>query len=121
MRDQLQGWVQRDGCRAVKIKVGTHPEQDPHRVDMARRAIGDGPELFVDANGALTAKQAIAFAKACVDQGVTWFEEPVSSDDLPGLRAVRGHVPAPMEVAAGEHAFTPSTTCGPCWRRGRLM
>ena len=106
MRDQLQGWAQRDGCRAVKIKVGTHPEQDPHRVDAARRAVGDGVELFVDANGALAAKTAIAFARACAGQGVTWFEEPVSSDDLPGLRAVRGHVPAPMDVAAGEYAFT---------------
>ncbi len=106
MRDQLQGWVQRDGCHAVKIKVGTHPEQDPRRVDAARRAVGDGPELFVDANGALAAKQAIAFAKVCAGQGVTWFEEPVSSDDLPGLRTVRGHVPAPMEVAAGEYVFT---------------
>ena len=106
MRGQLQGWVQRDGCRAVKIKVGTHPEQDPHRVDVARRAIGDGADLFVDANGALTAKQAVAFARLCAEQGVTWFEEPVSSDDLDGLRTVRGHVPAPMEVAAGEYAYT---------------
>ena len=106
MRGQLQGWVQRDGCRAVKIKVGTHPEQDPHRVDVARRAIGDGADLFVDANGALTAKQAVAFARLCAEQGVTWFEEPVSSDNLDGLRTVRGHVPAPMEVAAGEYAYT---------------
>lgn len=110
MRDQLQGWVQRDGCRWVKIKVGTHPEQDPHRVEAARRAIGDGPELFVDANGALAAKRAIAFARLCAEQGVTWFEEPVSSDDLPGLRAVRSGVPAPMEVAAGEYAYTIDNT-----------
>ena len=106
MRDQLQGWVQRDGCRWVKIKVGTHPEQDPRRVEAARRAVGDGPDLFVDANGALTNKQAVAFARLCAGQGVTWFEEPVSSDDLDGLWAVRAHVPAPMEVAAGEYAYT---------------
>ncbi len=106
MREQLQGWVQRDACRAVKIKVGTHLEQDPHRMDVARHAIGNGAELFVDANGALTAKQAVAFARLCAEQGVTWFEEPVSSDDLDGLRTVRGHVPAPMEVAAGEYIYT---------------
>ena len=106
MRDQLQGWVQRDGCRWVKIKIGTHPEQDPHRVEAARHAIGNGTELFVDANGALTAKQAVAFARLCAGQGVTWFEEPVSSDDLHGLRTVRGHVPAPMEVSAGEYVYT---------------
>ena len=90
----------------MKIKVGAHPEQDPHRVDLARRRIGDEAELFIDANGALTAKQAVAFARLCAAHGVTWFEEPVSSDDLDGLRTVRGHVPAPMQVAAGEYAYT---------------
>ncbi len=75
-------------------------------METARRAIGDDAELFVDANGALAAKQAVAFARLCAGQGVTWFEEPVSSDDLPGLCAVRSHVPAPMEVAAGENVYT---------------
>jgi len=106
LREQLQGWVQRDGCGAVKMKIGTHPDDDPRRVEVARQAIGDGPGLFVDANGACTAKQATALARRFAEQGATWFEEPVSSDDLDGLRIVRGYVPAPMEVAAGEYAYT---------------
>src|SRR5439155_15162241 len=35
--------------------------------------------------------------------GVSWFEEPVSSGDLDGLRFVRER--APLEVAAGEYAY----------------
>jgi L-alanine-DL-glutamate epimerase-like enolase superfamily enzyme len=103
---QLSGWVMEQGCRYVKMKVGSEPELDPHRVDVARRAIGEGAELFVDANGAYGVKQALQLAGVFTRQGVTWFEEPVSSDDLRGLRAIRERAPAGMDVAAGEYAYT---------------
>ena len=38
------------------------------------------------------------------EHGVTWFEEPVSSDDLAGLAQIRAAV-AP-EVTAGEYGYT---------------
>ena len=104
---QLAGWVERDGCQAVKMKIGAHPERDPARVAAAKAAIGDAA-LFVDANGAYSVKQAVAMARVfAAEQDVHWFEEPVSSDDLEGLRRVRDHVPAPMEVAAGEYGYEP--------------
>jgi L-alanine-DL-glutamate epimerase-like enolase superfamily enzyme len=87
------------------MKVGRRPEDDVDRVRAARKAIGDGARLYVDANGGYGAKQAIAMAELFAGEGVVWFEEPVSSDDLEGLRLVRDHVPPPMEVAAGEYGF----------------
>jgi L-alanine-DL-glutamate epimerase-like enolase superfamily enzyme len=99
---QLTGWVD-DGIGAVKMKVGREPARDPHRVGVARDAIGDDVALFVDANGAYTRKQAVALARAFADHGVTWFEEPVSSDDLDGLRLVRDSAPPGMDVTAGEY------------------
>jgi len=42
-------------------------------------------------------------AERFAEQDVRWFEEPVSSDDLEGLRQVRAHAPAGMAVAAGEY------------------
>jgi L-alanine-DL-glutamate epimerase-like enolase superfamily enzyme len=36
---------------------------------------------------------------------VSWFEEPVSSDDLAGLRLIRDRAPAGMAIAAGEYGF----------------
>ncbi len=53
LREQLAGWVERDGCRAVKMKVGSAPERDPARMAVAKAAIGDA-SLFIDANGAFT-------------------------------------------------------------------
>ncbi|HEV2673353.1 MAG TPA: enolase C-terminal domain-like protein [Aliidongia sp.] len=103
---QLAGWVEREGCHWVKMKIGTHPEQDPARVAAAKSAIGSAG-LFVDANGAFGPKQAQHFARLFMEQDVLWFEEPVSSDDLAGLRLVREHSPAPMEIAAGEYGYSP--------------
>jgi L-alanine-DL-glutamate epimerase-like enolase superfamily enzyme len=103
---QLAGWVEA-GCRWVKMKVGRDPVADIQRMKDARRAIGDGPELFVDANGALGRKAALAFAERAAGEGVTWFEEPVSSDDLEGLRLIRDRAPAGMDIAAGEYGFDP--------------
>jgi Enolase C-terminal domain-like len=87
------------------MKVGRAPDLDLERVQAARFAIGDKVELFVDANGAYTRKQALAFAEKFAPLGVTWFEEPVSSDDLEGLRLLRDRSPAVMDIAAGEYGF----------------
>lgn len=107
IRDQLTGWVQA-GIDRVKIKVGREPAADPARLTAAREAIGPDVELFVDANGAFTRAQARYWAHRYVaDYDVRWFEEPVSSDDLDGLRAVRAAGPGGLDVAAGEYGWTP--------------
>ena len=105
LTDQLGGWAAA-GIGRVKMKVGRDAGDDPRRVMVARRAVGDGVELFVDANGAYGPKQAIGLAERfAAESGVTWFEEPRSSDDLAGLRQVRDRVS--MDVAAGEYGYTP--------------
>ncbi|MGO9495928.1 MAG: enolase C-terminal domain-like protein [Solirubrobacteraceae bacterium] len=102
---QLAGWVQ-DGIPRVKMKVGSVPDEDPERVRLAREAIGPEARLFVDANGAYSRKQALDLAGRFADEArVSWFEEPVSSDDLEGLRVLRDRAPAGMEIAAGEYGY----------------
>ena len=104
LRQQLAGWV-RQGIPRVKMKIGAEPHEDIERVRAARDAIGAGAELFVDANGAYDRKQALAFATAFADSGVSWFEEPVTSDDLDGLRMLRDQAPPGMDIAAGEYGY----------------
>ncbi|MEB3983058.1 mandelate racemase [Mycobacterium sp. 663a-19] len=101
---QLGGWVEA-GIPRVKMKVGRDPETDIDRVAAARSAIGDGAELFVDANGAYRRKQALLWAQRFAEYDVRWFEEPVSSDDLDGLHLLREHGPAGMDIAAGEYGY----------------
>lgn len=105
MQAQLSGWVERDGCRWVKIKIGSEPQKDVARVKIARDAIGDAG-LFVDANGAFTPKESLRYAQRFAEHEVEWFEEPVSSDDPDGLRFVREQAPVGMEIAAGEYGYT---------------
>ena len=102
---QFSGWAEQ-GFGMMKMKVGTDPSKDPHRVSVARQAIGDEPKLFVDANGAYTVAQAIHLAQIFDEECVKWIEEPVSSDNLSGLNQVRERVPAGMDVAAGEYGYT---------------
>ena len=59
--------------------------------------VGSEPALFVDANGACTQQQAQALAEEFSEQNVTWFEEPVTSDNLEGLHFLRGRLPAGMD------------------------
>ena len=102
--DELGAWADQ-GLGAVKMKVGRHPDADVRRVAAARAAIGDGVGLFVDANGAYSRKQALAMAHAFADHNVLWFEEPVSSDDLDGLRLIRDRAPPGMDITAGEYGY----------------
>ena len=105
LREQLEGWV-RQGIPRVKIKVGREPHRDLERVRVAREAIGETVELYVDANGALSRKQALWFADRYQSMfDVRWFEEPVSSDDLDGLRLIRDRAPGGLEIAAGEYGY----------------
>ena len=102
LQSQLAGWV-KQGIPRVKMKIGRDGQADLGRVRAARQAIGPNTELFVDANGAYSRKQAVAQAGKFAELDVKWFEEPVSSDDLAGLRLMRDRAPAVMEIAAGEY------------------
>ncbi len=101
LAEQLGGWIEQ-GIPRVKMKLGREPERDPERLDTARAAIG-GADLYVDANGAFTIDEAIDWAGRYAEWDVRWFEEPVSSADVAGLRRVRER--AEMEIAAGEYGY----------------
>ena len=113
-REQLSGWVEEDRIPRVKIKIGEswggNERRDLARVALAREVIGPDVELYVDANGGYGTGQAVRMARRMDEFGVTWFEEPVSSQDLAGLAAVRRQVLP--DVAAGEYSWSPADS----WR-----
>ncbi|MEV6835700.1 enolase C-terminal domain-like protein [Streptomyces sp. NPDC051133] len=105
---QLRGWAEEEGIPRVKIKIGeswgTRETRDLERVARARASVGDRTELYVDANGGYTGGQAARVGAALAAEGVTWFEEPVSSDHLTLLAGLRGRLP--LDVTAGEYGYT---------------
>ena len=66
LAEQLGGWAS-EGIPRVKMKVGREPERDRDRVTVAREAIGDDTDLFVDANGAFSRQEAVAWAHVYAD------------------------------------------------------
>ncbi|GHF96866.1 MULTISPECIES: enolase C-terminal domain-like protein [Amycolatopsis] len=100
---QLDHWVRQQRIPRVKIKIGASPDRALDRVALARKVIGEDPALYVDANGAYSPGRARRVAERLVEWNVTWFEEPVSSDDLPGLAAAR--FPGGPDIAAGEYGY----------------
>lgn len=107
LTEQLGCWVYQMRIPRVKMKVGRDPGADPRRVAAARKSIGADAQLFVDANGAYTRKQALELAGHFAECGVTWYEEPVYHNDLEGNRFVRDHAPPIMEISNGEYGYAP--------------
>ncbi|WP_349260155.1 enolase C-terminal domain-like protein [Actinocrinis sp.] len=107
LEEQLRFWAEEQGIPRVKIKIGESwgrdERRDLARAEFARDIVGDDVEFYVDANGGYTRKQAIRVGRALADLGVTWFEEPVSSDDLVGLHEIRDAITP--DVAAGEYGY----------------
>ena len=107
-RQQLSEWVEKERIPRVKIKIGEgwggNERRDLARAELAREVIGPDAELYVDANGGYTVGQAVRVADELSAIGVSWFEEPVSSQDLAGLAAVRRQVRP--DVAAGEYSWS---------------
>ncbi|MDQ6897963.1 MAG: mandelate racemase [Candidatus Dormibacteraeota bacterium] len=103
LKAQLGGWVS-EGIPRVKMKIGLGLDRDIERILAVREAIGPAPELFIDANGAYSVKEAVALARR-VERQTSYFEEPVSSDHLDQLAEVRSSIQ--QQVAAGEYGYDP--------------
>jgi len=99
------------GYRAVKIKVGSRDargrfdiERDLRRVALVRGVLPSAARVMVDANGAWDLATALEAGRALALQGVTWLEEPIWYDDLPGhARLARAQA---TPIALGEQLYT---------------
>ncbi len=104
LRAQVRAWADQ-GFSSMKIKVGRDKVADPGRIDVVRSVAGPNVELMVDGNGAYTPQEALHWAGSFREQGVTYFEEPLSSQDLHGLADLRRRAPAGLAIAAGEYGW----------------
>jgi L-alanine-DL-glutamate epimerase-like enolase superfamily enzyme len=111
LRAQVEGW-HKAGVSRMKIKVGARPQEDLGRVALVQALAGPDVEVMVDANGAYSVPEALAYAAQFATLGVAYLEEPVSSLNVGGLAAVRARAPAGMAIAAGEYAWNLATLHG---------
>ncbi|MCF8587819.1 enolase C-terminal domain-like protein [Gordonia liuliyuniae] len=102
----------RSGCAGMKIKIGeawgSEIGRDLDRARLLTELAPAGVDCMVDANGAYTRGQAVRVGRALDRLGITWFEEPVTSDDVDGLRGLRDRLDC--DVTAGEYSWTVDDT-----------
>ena len=118
LRAQLQAALQR-GFRAFKLGWNGFGRvsrlYDELLVKTARETVGADVEIMVDAGGSEQFwphgfKWAIETARMLHDYSVTWFEEPLSPDDLDGCKLLRDQAPLPIttgEVFTRRQSFRP--------------
>jgi L-alanine-DL-glutamate epimerase-like enolase superfamily enzyme len=91
------------GALSLKLKLGAGPLEDELvAVRRLRDALGAGPRLLADANGAWDAPTARAAATALASLGVVAIEQPVAPHLLVGLGPLR------LPVWADESLLDPS-------------
>ncbi len=103
---QVAAYAER-GYRGVKMRVGLQDrdvDDSAARVLEARRALGPGVALMVDAHGTWSSREAQRFARKVESADLAWLEEPVSADNVTGQAKVRASTDIP--IASGENEQT---------------
>jgi len=92
------------GFGGSKIKVGRPLHEDVARISAVRQAVGDGFEIFTDANQKFNVDEAIRRARAYEPLDIGWLEEPLSGDDIEGHVRLGAHTSVP--IAVGESLYS---------------
>ncbi|MGC9529099.1 MAG: mandelate racemase/muconate lactonizing enzyme family protein [Candidatus Bipolaricaulaceae bacterium] len=95
--------IARRGFPAVKVKVGTSPEEDAERVRQVREAVGPNLPIRIDANQGWDKVAAERALRLMAPMEVQYCEQPVAAWDLAGMRRVRRASPIP--IMADESLF----------------
>jgi L-alanine-DL-glutamate epimerase-like enolase superfamily enzyme len=92
------------GFGGCKIKVGRPLHEDVARISAVRTAVGDGFEIFTDANQKFNVDEAIRRTRAYEPLDIGWLEEPLSADDIEGHVRLSAHTSVP--IAVGESLYS---------------
>ena len=92
--------------RALKLRLGRERlGDDLDAIRTVRRAVGDDVKLMVDFNQGLTLGDALHRCHALDDQGLYWFEEPITYDNLAGYAQLTRELHTPVQL--GENFYGP--------------
>jgi len=107
-------WLDR-GFRRLKMTVGNKGlerrdqrpladliGEDEARVRAVREAVGQGPELFVDANCSLDFYHALKVAELIRPHGISFFEEPITQNDVSQMAQLRRAGGIPLACGQNE-------------------
>jgi len=99
------------GHFAIKLHVERFGDQPDvaalaRLVAQTRRRLGVAAEIMLDAFARWDVETALRVAEAIAPHDITWLEEPLPPDDLPGYARLMRESPVP--IAGGEHEYLAS-------------
>jgi L-alanine-DL-glutamate epimerase and related enzymes of enolase superfamily len=98
--------VAEGGFKALKLRLGRdHLGDDIAAIEEVRKAAGNDIKLMVDFNQGLPLGDALRLCHALDDQGLYWFEEPITYDNLSGYVQLTRELDTPVQI--GENFYGP--------------
>jgi len=101
MAAEAAAMVARHGFRTLKVKGGQGFDLDRAGMRAIRSAVGEGVRLYVDANGAYTAEEALDYVRAIADAGAVMVEDPCALAPDARFRSLQQESPVPLLVDFG--------------------
>lgn len=91
---------------ALKLRLGREAlNDDLQAIHSVREAVGSGVKLMVDFNQGLTLGDALRRCHALDNEGLFWFEEPLSYNNLQGYAQLSRELKTPVQL--GENFYGP--------------
>jgi L-alanine-DL-glutamate epimerase-like enolase superfamily enzyme len=100
------------GAKAIKVHVGTSPQEDIRVIKAMKDAVGDSAAIRADANGHYTTAEAIQVIREVEECELEYFEQPVAKSNLGGLRRIKQRSDTP--IAVDEGVWTPQDALEIC-------
>jgi mandelate racemase len=98
--------VAEGGFSALKLRLGRERlADDLAAIHAIRDAVGEEVQLMVDFNQGLSRGDALRRCHALDEQGLYWFEEPTTYDNLPAYTELARKLRTPIQV--GENFYGP--------------
>jgi L-alanine-DL-glutamate epimerase-like enolase superfamily enzyme len=101
MAAEAVAMVARHGFRTLKVKGGQGRDIDLAGMREIRSAVGDAVRLYVDANGAYAAQEALDYTRAMADAGAVMVEDPCALAPDARFRTLAQQSPVPLLVDFG--------------------
>jgi mandelate racemase len=104
--NQAKKLVAQGGFKALKLRLGRNTaNEDIRAIRAVREAVGEDILLMTDFNQGMTYGEALQRMHQLDDQGLYWFEEPITYDNTAGYSKITSQIKTPVQV--GENIYGP--------------
>ncbi len=98
--------VAEGGFKGLKLRLGRPTlREDIAAIRAVREGAGADTKLMCDFNQGLSLGEALARCHALDEQGLYWFEEPTTYDNIPGYTQLASELDTPVQL--GENFYGP--------------